>query len=431
MNQLPAFQQQPQVRTPSHYLQSTTLTTTSGLGSNYTSYTTDPIDLSLNSLLSDNRKAKFNPAAPGASSSFIESDMNTTDEYLYAPEGEHGRFMTPQRVNPQYDQGFYGGKLITVCSFHETNPSPSTDFYIPNQQHPNMNPFNQPPMAFGNSGPNSFIEFNQYDGEYYVQQQQFVEPPKTPIRTPVMGTRTFQHRRTHSNASSQYSGRGGQVDYGETGNPSELDYRFNNFNISGAIEREPLQQFHSVPYSCNHPDTTNAHPIPNRMRLYENVSHFQHHLHDSPSPNAQHQTPIKTTVIETSSHAQDYMKSTAMTNSMRREMFFNSDSNSPQPNIAQCTTNGSENQTTNTNTFTTTKVSGSTGCTPTHLTPQDSFSDDSSYLSALSSQNRVRFSPDNFLTDNNMFSPTSRIAVANLQRAMELRTIELEEGEKS
>lgn len=289
-------------------------------------------------------------------------------------------------------------------------------------------------MAFGNSGPKSFIDFNQYEGEYYVQQQQFVEPPKTPIRTPVMGTRTYQHRRTHSNASSQYSGRGVPVDFGEPGNPSELDYRFNNFHINGAIEREPLQ-FHSVPYSCNHPDTTNAHAIPNRMRLYENVGHFQHHLHEPLPPNAQHQTPIKTTVIETSSNAQDYMKSPTITNSMRREMFFNSDSNSTQPKNAQSTTNGSESQTASeiihSSSFVNTKVSGSTGCTPTHSTPQDSFSDDSSYLSALSSQNRVRFSPDNFLTDNNMFSPTSRIAVANLQRAMELRTIELEEGEKS
>lgn len=254
-------------------------------------------------------------------------------------------------------------------------------------------------------------------------------PPKTPIRTPVMGTRTYQHRRTLSSASSQYSN---QVDYGEV-NPNEIDYRFNNFNISGAIDREPLQ-FHSVPYSCNHPDNTNIHPIPDRMRLYENVSHFQHHLHDSPSVSlntSQIQTPIKTSYIETTTHNQDFIKTAAMTNTKRREMFFNT---AEQNQAIQNTTNGSENHPTNetiARTFSTTKISGSTGCTPTHSTPQDSFSDDSSYLSALSSQNRVRFSPENFLTDNNAFSPTSRIAVANLQRAMVRRTLELEEGEKS
>lgn len=300
-----------------------------------------------------------------------------------------------------------------------------------------MNPFSQAP-AFVNSGPDSFIDLNQYESGYYAQgsyaDQPPPPPPKTPTRTPVMGTRTYQHRRTLSNASSQYSGRGGQIDYGETLNPAEIEYQFNNFNISGAMEQQPLQ-FHSVPYSCNHPDTTNTHQIPNRMRLYENVSHFQHHLSEEPSQNvSQQQTPIKTSYIETTCRDQDFIKTSSITNSMRREMFFNPDPNPMPQRVAQCSTNGSENHQTNEanqSAFSTTKVSGSTGCTPTHSTPQDSFSDDSSYISALSSQNRVRFSPDNFLTDSNAFSPTSRMAVANLQRAMVRRTLELEEGEKS
>ena len=308
--------------------------------------------------------------------------------------------------------------------------SSRTDSYIPSQ-HSNMNPFTQAPV-FSHSGPHSFIDFHPCEVDYYAQSSYDQPPPppsKTPIRTPVMGTRTYQHRRTLSNASSQYSSRGVQVDYSEV-NPAELDYRFNSFNISGAIEREPLQ-FHSVPYSCNHSDNTNVHPVPDRMRLYENLSHFQHQLKDSPSGslNASHnQIPIKTTYIETTAQNQDFMKTTAMANSIRGEMFLNNESN------PQNTTNELDDHQTNetiTGTFSTTKISGSTGCTPTHSTPQDSFSDDSSYLSALSSQNRVRFSPDNFLTDVNAFSPTSRIAVANLQRAIVRRTLELEEGEKS
>lgn len=305
-----------------------------------------------------------------------------------------------------------------------------SDYYIPTQ-HSNMNPFAQP-AAFVNSGPDSFLEFGQYESDYYAQTE-YVEqppppPPKTPIRTPVMGTRTYQHRRTLSNASSQFSNRGVQVDYGEVVNPAEVDYRFHNF--TDAMERQPLQ-FHSVPYSCNHPDTTNAHPIPDRMRLYENVSHFQQHIQESPSRNTQqNQTPVKTSSTESASHDQEFVRTT---NSMRREMFFNPDPNPTSPKVAQSTMNGNEISHTNeanANAYNR-QFCNSTGCTPTHSTPQDSFSDDSSYLSALSSQNRVRFSPDNFLTDNNVFSPTSRMAVANLQRAMVRRTMELEEGEKS
>lgn len=283
-----------------------------------------------------------------------------------------------------------------------------------------MNPFAQAPV-FVDSGPASLIDFNQYQTDFYQQAGFVDQTPKTPIRTPVMGTRTFQHRRTLSNVSSQYSSRGGHVDYGEMIDPHELDYRFHNFNIA---EKPPPLQFHSVPYSCNHPDNTNAHPIPNRMQLYENVGIFQHQLHES-SP-AQH-TPLKTSHIETSSNCQEYSKAASMTNSMRREMFFNPEPAPSSPKVTQ--SNGGEAHIAQS--FSTTKISGSTGCTPTHSTPQDSFSDDSSYLSALSSQNRVRFSPDNFLADNAAFSPTSRIAVANLQRAMVRRTLELEEGEKS
>ena len=71
-------------------MQSTTLTTTSGLGSNFTSteYTPDPIDSSsMSSLVSENKlqRMKYNPNM-GTSSSFLESDLQPTEEYLYIPE---------------------------------------------------------------------------------------------------------------------------------------------------------------------------------------------------------------------------------------------------------------------------------------------------------------------------------------------------------
>lgn len=260
-----------------------------------------------------------------------------------------------------------------------------------------------------------------------------------------MGTRTYQHRRTLSNTSSMNSShRGSNVDYGEVLNMSDLDYRYNNFNSiqhhqPTTLTAEPLK-FNSVPYSVNSKiDTSNSHPVvvPDRMRLYENITNLQlQQLRDSHVPstpsrqsqNVQHSSSqqIKTTHIETiqTNDLSRKMITTSVTaaNALRREMFFSSvDNHQAQQNELK-----EQHLTLNS------KYPGSTGCTPTHSTPQDSFSDDSSYLSALSSMNRVRFSPDNFLEEANnaTLSPTNRIAVANLQRAMAQRTIELEEGEK-
>jgi hypothetical protein len=296
-----------------------------------------------------------------------------------------------------------------------------------------MNPFHHQPAAFVNSGPDSFIDFGQYGNEYYQQQQPIPPAPRTPIRTPVMGTRTYQHRRTLSNSSSQYSSnRGSNVDYGEC---LDLDYRYNNFHSipqQTTLNVEPLK-FHSVPYSVNSnshidsktlPATSNHQQIvPDRMRLYENIQNF--HIHDVPhvpSTQQQPQQQIKTTHIETihSETSKKVSTSVIAANALRRELFFNSVETSQQQNENVKEQNLHL------------KVSGSTGCTPTHSTPQDSFSDDSSYLSALSSVNRVRFSPDNYLEEiNATLSPTSRLAVANIQRAMAQRTIELEESEKT
>jgi preprotein translocase subunit YajC len=123
LNQLPVFQQQNQQQQQqqqhqnhrNNYFQSTTLTTTSGLGSNFTSYTTDPIDSSLgssNNSENHNHQNKKNERrndmrAGTSSSTFLESDIGTNDEYLYLPEENH-QLMSPQRrIIMNYD----GGKL--------------------------------------------------------------------------------------------------------------------------------------------------------------------------------------------------------------------------------------------------------------------------------------------------------------------------------
>jgi hypothetical protein len=263
-------------------------------------------------------------------------------------------------------------------------------------------------------------------------------PPKTPIRTPVMGTKTI-HRRTLSNASSQSQYNNNTNNSNNSRNfyvdprIEEMDYRFHNFNIHGAINREPFQ-FNSVPYSCNYSEAPDSHPmIPNRMRLYENVSHFQHHLQSASLPPSHCQTPIKSSKAEPISQKDRIIKSppSQLSNAEKRKMFFATEPLIDEMACKSQIANGDQIIVTEANIsiVNTSKVSGSTGCTPTHSTPQDSFSDDSSYLSALS---RVRFSPDNFLNETaNSFSSTSRMAVANMQRAMVRRTIELEESDKS
>lgn len=115
LHQMPEFHQQQQNRAQNH-LQSTTLTTTSGLGSNFTSYTTDPIDSSLGSSNNSdhnhhhhgNRK---NGCGAGTSTSFIESDIGTNDEYLFIPEAEHDDLMIPQQQQQQMMMNFDGGEM--------------------------------------------------------------------------------------------------------------------------------------------------------------------------------------------------------------------------------------------------------------------------------------------------------------------------------
>lgn len=85
--------------------------TSSGLGSNYTSYTTDPIDSSsISSLASENKLqcAKINRHI-GTSSSFLESDL-PPDDYLYIPqeEGQRPQLISSQRIAMSefdYDRG--------------------------------------------------------------------------------------------------------------------------------------------------------------------------------------------------------------------------------------------------------------------------------------------------------------------------------------
>lgn len=296
----------------------------------------------------------------------------------------------------------------------------STEHYNP--IHSDVNFQQQQQHNYQSNNPNHFVDFNPYRGqtEKEMYEEAKSEGPRTPVRhhqqnVPIMGMRTYQHRRTSSNVSSQYSNRGFQQEYEyepQEINPNDMDYRFNNFNNPNSISiRE--QPFHSMPYhGCNRLDH-NEPTIPSRMRVYENIANFQDlqntsHLHPC-SSSSQNQTPIKispaamyqnNSKLSYDNTPHTYLKTTAITNSARRQMFFSSDLDDVVTvgefgeaieSVDNVVANGNN------------KLSNSTGCTPTHSTPQDSLSDDSSYLSALS---RVRFSPENILSDNNLvFSP--------------------------
>lgn len=95
--------------------------TSSGLGSNFTSYTTDPIDSSsISSLVSENKLqcSKANPHI-GTPSSFLESDL-APDEYLFIPEeeGERPQLISSQRI-VEFDYGGGGKKkimkILNIC----------------------------------------------------------------------------------------------------------------------------------------------------------------------------------------------------------------------------------------------------------------------------------------------------------------------------
>lgn len=305
-------------------------------------------------------------------------------------------------------------------------------------------------LFYNNSGPNSLLyEDNMMQLQHHQNSPQL--PPRTPQtshrtqKTPVMGTKSF-HRRTNSNASSQHGSGSNRNSFqcsSENAPMSDFnyDYRFHNFDMN---HRENFE-FHSLPYDSSS-NITNA-LSPNRVRIYENLSHFQ--MQTSPAPSS---LPITTTPSYSSSNRDEAPKipstiaptnisNISLSNAEKRKMFFNVDSspssvqqNSPVTSSqkSKFVSNGDQlivSEANNVNNGSAKVSNSSTGCTPTHSTPQDSFSDDSSYLSALS---RLRLSPDNFLDEGlTLFSPTSRYTIANMQRAMVKRTMELEDNENS
>lgn len=177
----------------------------------------------------------------------------------------------------------------------------------------------------------------------------------TPTRKPQMGVSASNHRRTLSSASSNI-------------NPGfQLD----------SDELQSLYQFHRLNLNPSQSQATI-----NRMRVYENVP-FK----------AQHD------------FVSNYLQTTAAQNeslSMEQPASLPFESGTKlRSSLKKYTTNPSVRPTTNGNI-----MQQQTATTPTNPTPPDSLtSDDSSYLSAkegsISSQSRVRFSPETLMEQAN------------------------------
>lgn len=289
------------------------------------------------------------------------------------------------------------------------------------------------PLCLENSGPQSLIGDLSNRSEIDNCPQ---VPLRTPIRTPVMGTRTF-HRRTLSSASSSQCGNSNRNSFQHSDHydmynndrrpPSTGDLKFRYFDYDLNNQQQQQQEFyqcHSMPYETNYTTDMRQQRI-NEPRVYENISQFQRNLKPpTSSPSSLPPSLLFHLPAKNNDESQDKpMSSMPLSNkTTTSEMTTQKIPSSSQDVIA----NVDNNVTIISNISSSTKVSGNT---PTHSTPQDSFSDDSSYLSALS---RLQFSPDNFLDETMaMFSPTGRSTIANLQRAMVKRTMELEEGEKN
>lgn len=222
---------------------------------------------------------------------------------------------------------------------------------------------------------------SQYRNQEYYDSPGILDLPRTPQRTPVMGVMAsrvnpYHHRRALSNVSYYSNVNRGFQDF------DDYEQRFSSLNINPGRDSP-----HLVPYNRVDNDiaTTHIPNIPNRMRLYENVSNFQH-LRDSPEqPSSLQELPPRFMDINGHSDEKRRFIVSSEVDEVEQELqnirspFLSHHTNHPHPlhlaNDQQI------------------KPINSTGCTP-----QDS--DDSSYLSARDGLSlSSRYSQENFLND--------------------------------
>lgn len=211
----------------------------------------------------------------------------------------------------------------------------------------------------------------------------------TPLRKPQMGVAASHHRRTLSSISATSSNINPafQLECEE----SASTYKYGKINQNRHASLSPINQ------------------NTNRMRVYENVGFARNEFqpnYTASSPN----TEFHSTYDRPDSLPFDNSSGTKLRSSLRKY-------SNPSPRFA---TNGS---TSGTAQFQQQSTQHKTATTPTKATPPDSLtSDDSSYLSAkdgsISSQSRVRFSPETLLDQ-----PSTNSAIASAVPSTPIRRL--------
>lgn len=204
------------------------------------------------------------------------------------------------------------------------------------------------------------------------------------------------HRRTLSNISSTSS----NINQGFRLDNDDIDsiYSIKNLNLHCGRNTTPdhhqYQHHHPPPSHPHSPQILNASPSAspgafNRTRDYENLTYFQRHQQNTFYPQQQQ---FQQQGNEISHNHYERPISLGFEHGSQTKL---------RSSLKKYHTSGNSSNTNQTHTSNGAKLSSGAG-TPTNPTPPDSLtSDDSSYLSAkdssVSSQSRVRFSPETLL----------------------------------
>ncbi|XP_055909295.1 mitogen-activated protein kinase kinase kinase-like isoform X3 [Eupeodes corollae] len=335
---------------PQHYQNPSTISTTSGLGSNFTTNTSAMLS---SSFTSHTQPPSPSPRRKISASSFTDNmdylrDRNTSPLQMYFETRPPNTIYTPIAQRAGYSGSNYFPYQPEENLLYERDCKSYPESYDSPIRH------NRLPSYHG-----------------YTYDQQTRTPPP---RVPQMGITAAGHRRTPSNVSnSSYVSQSFSVD------PHELQdlYRFNALGIQPEPSREVFK----------------GSPNRNRIREYENLSFFS-----GSSPHRQTTggaVPASGLPHSMSSTPRRDLSPLVIQERPDSLSFEHSDGgiNGGKNNLRSSLKKYYRVQNTN----------GSTACTPNNPTPPDSLtSDDSSYMSAkegsISSQHsRVRFSPESFM----------------------------------
>lgn len=290
-----------------------------------------------------------------------------------------------------------------------------------------------------------YKSFPDYGESYYCSNERDFSPMHkytNPLRygisamvtrKPQMGISASNHRRTLSNVST-HSGSGSGN--GSGGINRGFQFENDDFSTTMAYKFNQNQKLTHLPPAHHSPiqrpssasSATTVSAIPsNRMRVYENVPYA---YNDAVSNYFPPTTTAPTAIISATGPATSTTCSMIDYTDIDRPSSLPFDTNSCNNKLRSSLKKFTLSNARNTNNLSVNTNNGSLNqqltksITPTNPTPPDSLtSDDSSYLSAkdgsVSSQNRVRFSPETILEQHMM--PMSTAMTSTIRRLSRTR----------